>query len=175
MIRHMIVAAGFFAAQASVQAVAQEMPRMKPGLWETTTSTAGQKGAPGHSSKTTMCINEAVQKDMMAFSQNMGAQCSKNSTRRDGNKYIGEAECNFGGSVMKSRSVATFTGDTSYRVESRATFSPPMGGMSESNSTQEAKYAGACPAGMKPGDMNMGGRTMNISDMAKMMNKGAKK
>jgi hypothetical protein len=76
---------------------------------------------------------------------------------------------------MKSQSVATFSGDTSYRVESRSTFSPPMSGMSESSTTQEAKYAGACPANMKPGDMNMGGRMMNISDMAKMMNKGAKK
>ncbi|MEQ1774342.1 MAG: DUF3617 family protein [Burkholderiales bacterium] len=171
MIRYILtIAAWFFTANA----IAQEMPKMKPGLWETTTATAGQKGAKGQTSKTTMCINEAVQKEMMTFSQSMGAQCSKNSTRRDGNKYIGEAECTFGGSTMKSQSVATFTSDTAYRVESRATFSPPMGGMSESSTTQEAKYAGACPAGMKPGDMNMGGRTMNISDMAKMM-KGAKK
>lgn len=172
MIRYAAIAVfGIFAANA----YAQEMPKMKPGLWETTTSTGGQKGAPAHTSKTSMCINEAVQKDMMAFSQGMGAQCSKNTTRRDGNKYIGEAECNFSGSVMKSQSVATFTSDTAYRVEARATFSPPMGGMSESNSTQEAKFAGACPANMKPGDVNVGGRTMNITEMAKMMNKGAKK
>jgi hypothetical protein len=171
MIRHtLIVAAGWFAINAG----AQEMPKMKPGLWETTTATAGQKGAKGHTAKTTMCINESVQKEMMTFSQSMGAQCSKNSTRRDGNKYIGEAECTFGGSVMKSQSVATFSSDTAYRVESRATFSPPMGGMSESSTTQDAKYAGACPAGMKPGDMNMGGRTMNITEMTNMM-KGMKK
>jgi hypothetical protein len=171
MIRHaVIVAAGLFAGYA----VAQELPKMKPGLWETTTATGAQKGGPGHMSKTSMCINESVQKEMMAFSQNMGAQCSKNTTRRDGNKYIGEAECNFGGSMMKSQSVATFTSDTAYRVESRATFSPPMGGMSESSTTQDAKFVGPCPAGIKPGDMNMGGRTMNISDMAKMM-KGMKK
>ncbi len=168
----LIVSSALFA----ITAAAQDLPKMKPGLWETTTSSAAQKGAPGHSSKTSMCINEAVQKEMLAFSQSMGAQCTKNTTRRDGNKFIGEAECNFGGSVMKSQSVATFISDTSYRVESRSTFSPPMGGMSESSTTQEAKFAGPCPANMKPGDMTMaGGRTMNISDMAKMMNKGAKK
>ena len=172
MISHAwILAAAVFAAHAA----AQDMPKMKPGLWETTTSTAAPKGGQAQSSKSSMCINEAVQKEMMDFSKGMGAQCSKNTTRRDGNKYIGEAECTFGGSAMKSQSVATFSGDTSYRVESRSTFSPPMSGMSESNTTQEAKYAGACPANMKPGDMNMGGRMMNISDMAKMMNKGAKK
>ena len=172
MIRYAAIAAvGLFTAVA----YAQEMPKMKPGLWETATSTGGQKGAPAHTSKGSMCVTEAVQKEMMSFSQSMGAQCTKNTTRRDGNKYIGEAECNFGGSVMKTQSVSTFSGDTSYRVESRATFTPPMSGMSESNSTQEAKYVGACPASMKPGDMNMGGRTMNIIEMAKMMDKGAKK
>ena len=163
-------AAGLFATPIA----AQDMPKMKPGLWETSTSTPGQKGAPGVSSKSTMCITEAVQKDMMAFSQNMGAQCSKNTTRREGNQFIGEAECSFGPSVMKSKSVATFTSDTSYRVESRSVLTPPMNGMSEISATQEANYTGSCPAGMKPGDMSMGGRTVNITEMAKMM-KGAKK
>lgn len=173
MFRHALIAA---AVCASFHAVAQDMPKMKPGLWETTSSSTGPKGAPAQTSKTSMCINDAVQKDMMEFSKSMGAQCTKNTIRRDGNKYIGEAECNFGGSTMKSQSTTTFTGDTAYRVESRATFSPPMGGMSESSTTQEAKHAGACPAGMKPGDMTMpGGRTMNIIDMKAMMNKGAKK
>ena len=171
MLRTALIAlAGFF----SLQAAAQDMPKMKPGLWETSTATAAGKGAQGHTAKTTLCINEAVQKEMMAFSQHAGAQCSKNTTRRDGNKFIGEAECKLGTSVMKSQSVATFINDTSYRVESRTTFSPPMGGMSESSATQEAKYAGPCPAGMQPGDMNVGGRTMNISDITKMM-KGMQK
>lgn len=161
----LLAAAGLFA----IHAVAQELPKMKPGLWETSTSTPGQKGAQGVSSKSSMCITEAVQKDMMAFSQNMGAQCSRNTTRRDGNQFIGEAECTFGASVMKSKSVATFTSDTAYRVESRSTFTPPINGMSETSATQEARYAGPCPAGMKPGDMQMAGRTVNIADMARMM------
>ena len=163
------------AALLAAPAAAQDLPKMKTGLWETTSSTASQKGAPPHVSKSTMCINDAVQKEIMAFNQGMGAQCSKLSTRRDGNKFIGEAECAFGNSVMKSQSVSTFVNDASYRVESRATFTPPMGGMSESSSSQEGKYVGPCPANMKPGDMTIAGRTMNISDMAKMMNKGAKK
>jgi hypothetical protein len=171
MIRFMMLAvAGIFA----VPAAAQDMPKMKPGLWETSTSTPGQKGAPAVASKSTMCVTEAVQKDMMAFSQSMGAKCSKNTTRREGNKFIGEAECSFGPSVMKSTSVATFTSDSSYRVESRSTITPPLNGMSETSATQEANYAGPCPAGMKPGDMQMAGRTVNILEMTKMM-KGAQK
>ena len=128
----LIAVAGIF----SMPAAAQEMPKMKPGLWETSTSTVAGKGTQGHTAKTTMCINEAVQKEMMAFSQHAGAQCSKNTTRREGSKFIGEAECKLGTSAMKSQSVATFINDTSYRVESRTTFSPPMGGMSELSATQ---------------------------------------
>ncbi len=165
----LIAAAAFLAPQA----YAQDLPKMKPGLWETS-STSGGKGAPAHTSKTTMCITEAVQKEMMTFGQNMGASCSKNTIRRDGNKILGDAECAFGNTTIKSQSVTTFTGDTAYRTEVRATFSPPMGGMSESTTTQDGKHMGACPSGMKPGDINVGGKVMNISDMAKMM-KGAKK
>lgn len=172
MTRHalLIAAAAFLVPQA----YAQDLPKMKAGLWETTSVTAGQKGMPAHTTKTTMCINDAVQKEMMTFGQNMGAQCSKNIVRRDGNKIVGEAECAFGNTTIKSQSTTTFSGDTAYRTEVRSTFSPPMGGMSDSSSTQEGKHAGACPSGMKPGDINVGGKTMNISDMAKMM-KGAKK
>lgn len=156
------------------QAYAQDLPKMKTGLWETSSVTAGQKGMPAHTAKTTMCINDSVQKDMMTFGQNMGASCSKNVVRRDGNKIIGDAECAFGSTTIKSQSTTTFTSDTAYRTEVRSTFSPPMGGMSDSSSTQEGKHVGACPSGMKPGDINVGGKVMNISDMAKMM-KGAKK
>jgi hypothetical protein len=171
-VTHLILfaAAGIFAASAA----AQDMPKMKAGLWESTTASSGPKGSPPNVSKSSMCLNDAALKDIMAFSQSMGAQCSRNTMRRDGNKYYGEAECTMGNMTVKSQSVTTFTGDASFHTENRATFSPAMAGMSGSTSTQDAKFVGPCPAGMKPGDMNTGGRTMNINDMAKMT-KGAKK
>jgi Protein of unknown function (DUF3617) len=166
MTRHIVLAV---AAVFSAHAAAQDLPKMKAGLWESTSSSSGAKGAQAHTTKSSMCINETVQKDMMAFSQTMGAKCSKNSMRRDGNKYYGEAECAMGNMTVKSQSVTTFTGDAAFRTENRATFSPPMAGMSESTTTQESKFTGPCPANMKPGDMNMGGRITNINDLAKMM------
>lgn len=157
------------AALVATQSPAQDLPKMKAGLWETVTTSAGPKGAAAHTSKTSMCINEAVQKEMMSIGQNMGAKCSKSNMRRDGNKYYGETECSMGQMTVKSTSVTTFSGDSSYRGETRATFSPPMGGMSESNSTTDGKFVGPCPANMKPGDVNTGGRISNINDMSKMM------
>jgi hypothetical protein len=170
MIRLTLLAAALFACQVA----AQDPPRMKPGLWESTTTSSGPKGARTPSSKSSMCMNEAVQKDMLSFGQNVGAKCSKNAMRKDGNKYYRDAECSMGNITVKSTAVTTFTGDTSFRSENRATFTPPMAGISESTTVQESKFAGPCPANMKPGDMDMDGRVINIKDIANMM-KGAAK
>lgn len=153
-------------------ASAQDLPKLKSGLWESTTTSSGPKGAPANTSKHSMCVDEKFNRDVMTFSQNMGAQCSKNTVRRDGNRVLGESECTMGNMTVKSQSVTTFSGDSSFRTENRATFTPPMAGMSESVTIQEGRHAGACPSNMKPGDINMHGRIMNINDMAKMM-KGA--
>jgi len=166
----LIVATALFAAHVG----AQDLPKMKAGLWESTTSSSGPKGAAGSSMKLTMCVDDKMQKDMMAFSQNMGAQCAKNTVRRDGNKIYGDAECSMGKMTVKSQSVTTFSGDASYRTEVKSSFVPAMAGMSESSTVVQARHVGACPANMKPGDMNMNGRVMNINDIAKMM-KGAPK
>lgn len=166
MIRSIMTIAAVLGASVTA---AQDLPRLKPGLWESTTTSSGPKGAPPQVTKSSICMNDAVQKDVMAFSQNMGASCKKNTLRRDGNRVLGEAECSMANITVKSQSVTTFSGDTSYRTENRATFTPAMAGMSESSTVQESKFAGPCPANMKPGDMNMGGRMMNIGDMAKAM------
>jgi hypothetical protein len=42
-------------------------------------------------------------------------------------------------------------------------FDPPFHGQKGMHMTQDAKWMGACPAGMKPGDMQMpGGFTINV-------------
>ncbi len=150
----------------ATQASAQEMPSMKPGLWESTTSTR-MGGSVKSGPKTMMCINEAMQRLMLANSQRAGAFCGKNITRREGNQFIAEAECRVSGATLKSQSIAIFTGDTAFRVESSSTVSPPISGINDSSATQEARYVGPCPAGMKPGDITSGGRTMNMLDFAK--------
>lgn len=165
-----VVAATLFAAHVG----AQDLPKLKAGLWETTTTSSGPKGSHGSSSKHTMCVDDKAQKDMLAFTQNMGAQCAKNTVRRDGNKVYGEAECSMGKMTIKSHSVTTMSGDTAYRTEVKSSFTPPMAGMSESATVVEGRHVGACPANMKPGDINMNGSIMNINDMAKMM-QGMKK
>jgi hypothetical protein len=145
-------------------ASAIDFPPMKPGLWE---STMTREGAPQKMGGTKMCMDPAVQKEMMDMGMGtMKTMCSKNDIRRDGNKVYGSAECKFGTSTMKSTSVTTFTGDTAYHTEVKSTYDPPMQGMGSGNTVIDAKWTGACPAGMQAGDVTLpDGRRINMRTM----------
>jgi hypothetical protein len=160
MVRTLLTALALLAASAH----AVDFPTMKAGLWE---SRLVREGAPTKAAATQICMNAAVQKEMLDMTMgNMKSMCTKNDIRRDGNRMYGTAECKFGESAMKSNSVTTFAGDSAYRTEVKATFDPPFMGKATSNTVIEGKWMGACPAGMQPGDVTMpDGRKMNMLDM----------
>ena len=141
-----------------------DFPAMKPGLWE---SSITREGAPQKLGGTKMCMDAAVQKEMMEMGMGtMKTMCSKNDVRREGNRVYGTAECKFGESTMKSTSVTTFTGDTAYRAEIKSTYDPPMQGMPSGTTLIDAKWTGACPAGMQAGDVVLpDGRKVNMRTM----------
>jgi Protein of unknown function (DUF3617) len=149
-------------ATISGLANAQNFPKMKAGLWEVKTSEAGK---PGGAPATVMCLDDTVQADMMKIGQGMmQSMCSKNEIKVSGSQVTGEAVCKLGTTTIRSSSVTTFNGDSSYRTESTATYEPPLFGTKDSKSVSEAKHIGACKPGMKPGDMVVGGQTINIKD-----------
>lgn len=149
---------------AAASALAIDFPTMKPGLWE---SSVARAGMPQTAGATKMCMDTAVQKEMMEMGMGtMKSMCSKNDIRRDGNRVYGTAECKFGDSTMKSSSVTTFTGDTAYHTEVKSTYDPPMQGMPSGTTVIDAKWAGTCPAGMQAGDVVLpGGRKVNMRAM----------
>jgi hypothetical protein len=142
-------------------AVAADLPGVKAGLWE---STVQQPGAPGKIPPTQMCLDASVLKEMMTSGMSMAkSMCTKTDSKVSGNKVYGEAECTFNGSKMKSKSVTTFNGDSSYRTETEATYDPPFMGRATSSAVIEAKWLGACPSGMQVGDVvGPGGMKMNM-------------
>jgi hypothetical protein len=147
-------------------ALAQEYPKLKPGHWELTmTMTRANNAQP---QKSTMCIDEALQKEMMTMGAGMSREmCTRNEFKRDGAKYLGSAECKMGESKIISRSVMTLTGDTAYHTEINATYEPPFMGMKDSQTVLDGKYLGACPAGMAPGDfVGPNGQKFNVRNMA---------
>jgi hypothetical protein len=145
-------------------ASAADYPKLRPGLWEMTTSTTR---APDAKSRSTLCLDASIQQDMIRMSSGMMAGlCSKSDLKATGNTFVGEAECNLGGSTMRSKSVMTMHGDTSYRTEAHATFDPPLGGQSQSSTVIEGRHVGACKPGQQPGDLTTpAGQTINIRNV----------
>lgn len=154
-------------ALAPGTAAAQDFPTLKPGQWELTSTTSQAADKPA---KSTYCIDASVQKEMAGFGEGMRKEmCSKSTTKREGNRYISESECMLGNTTMKSRSVMTLTGDSSYRTEAKATYDPPFMGMKESATTIEARYVGACRDGLVPGDLvTATGQKINVKQLQEM-------
>jgi Protein of unknown function (DUF3617) len=155
---------------APAVALAQDIPKLKAGLWEITNSSPGRANGPSMTS--TLCLDQSVQQDMIKMSAGMmQGLCSKHDMKVSGNKITGSATCKLGDSTMTSTSVMTMNGDTSYRTEAHAAFQPPYMGQSQSDTVVIGKHIGACKPGQQPGDLVMPtGQTINIRNIM-----GAKK
>jgi len=150
-------------ALATWPALAQDFPKLKPGLWEMERS--AERGAQ-HPNRMTMCLDDTVQKEM--FDMGAGAMkgmCSKHEFKMSGNRGTGDFICDFGGSRMHSKSTMQMTGNTGYRTEIHTTYDPPFMGQRETTTVLSARHVGACKPGQRPGDMLLpNGQTLNVRD-----------
>jgi hypothetical protein len=145
------------------------LPHRKPGLWEVTMQMPDMPSMPGGGGglKSSECIDEktdeAMQKKAMSGGERGGETCRQRSLKRSGNTVDIVADCT--SAEGKSHVVSHYTGDMqgSYAGDSVVTFDPPRHGRKEMRMGMQAKYAGACPANMKPGDIRTGGMTVNPS------------
>jgi hypothetical protein len=150
---------------AAAAAGAADFPTLKAGQWVMTTTSNVAGSAPR---KTTICLDASTQKAMLDMSAGMQKEmCARMDMRRDGDKFITDAECKLGESVVKSHSVMTMIGDSAYRTESSATFDPPFNkDLRETKTVIDGKYTGACAGGLKPGDViTATGQKINLRDM----------
>jgi hypothetical protein len=163
----LILIASAVAVQASAQPAT---PARKPGLWkQTIASTQGGKAQPPVSS--TICLDASVDKALSVFSQNMerGA-CSANKVDRTPTGYRFASTCKFAGAgTVVTNGTASGDFNSSYKVAMNSVISgASMAAMNGASSTTiTAVWAGACPAGTKPGDMTMPGG-IKINMMAAM-------
>jgi Protein of unknown function (DUF3617) len=142
-------------------ALAVELPQRKTGMWVVTSrSPAGDM--PSHEVR--MCIDASTDAMMANLGTNMmqGA-CSRNDIKRDSAVVTVNTTCKVGQMQTSTTAVTRFSGDTAYHTDINTTFNPPMMGHASAVVAQDAKWTGACPADMKPGDMVMpDGTKMNI-------------
>ena len=156
--------AGLCGLALACSALAAEPPVLKSGMWEVARSGSQQ---PERKNLTTMCLDESVQAQMREFG--MGAakeMCTQNDRSMVGNKMTMTATCKLGPTTMKSSSVMTFNGNTSYHMDGSATYDPPMMNMTESKTSVDAKWVGPCKPGQQAGDVTLeNGQTINIKQM----------
>jgi hypothetical protein len=149
-------------------ATAQTFPKMKEGLWSTSTLSAEHKAKGEPARVATICLDNATQQLMIQFSQGMiKGMCSKNDMKVSGSTITADSVCDVMGSKIASKSTMKFAGDTAYHTESHSTYDPPLMGMKSGDTVIDGKYQGPCPAGMNPGDMKLPtGNTINLKSIA---------
>jgi hypothetical protein len=136
----------------SAQADQKHTLKRRPGLWQVSASSGGSP-AP-----TTMkqCADETTDAQMMQLSDIQSENCKMSDFVKTEAGYEFSSECQLADSKVVSKGV--FSGDfnSSYSGEVVTTMNPPLLGQSESRTTMTAKWLGACPSGMKAGDMQIG-------------------
>lgn len=148
-----------------------EPPKRKSGLWETTMKFAAQPQGSGMVMR--QCIDQKTDDMMRSQARDAQAdiekQCSKRDWKQVATGYEFESVCTFAGTTHTSKGKITGNMDVAYKMVMDTKYDPPMQGLTTNHMEMEAKWAGACPPDMKPGDMIMpGGQRMNIDDMNKM-------
>ena len=132
------------------------MPPRKPGLWETSTSSA-DRAAPGMSFQ--QCVDaKSEENSKNQFSRDPNLQCSTSNVRTGAGTYEADYMCD--GPAGKTSGHIKMSGDRSTRYTMTNTMRrdpPPASGPAEQTVIVTAVYKGDCPPGMSPGQSSMAG------------------
>jgi len=130
-----------------------ELPHHKPGLWAVTS-----RSSDGSVFQSKVCLDAMTETAYNVYNLTANAQhCSTSDVTQNGAETVVDGVCELSDSTVTSHSVITGTPDTAYHIESTAHWAPPMLGKTDTRSSQDAKWVGACPADMKAGDIDMPG------------------
>jgi hypothetical protein len=90
--------------------------------------------------------------------------------RPDGDSIVIDSVCRHDGTTIATRATVTGNLDSSYRMEARSTYDPPLRGTKESTTVVVAKWLGPCKPDQKPGDMIIPGMgKFNAQEMRERM------
>jgi hypothetical protein len=160
------LAAGIYLLAGSVSG--ENYPYRKPGLWEVTnqsfSSPEMEKIAKGLITGTKMCIDRDTDQLLLQAGQAIAKQlCSKTGMKIDGKTIIVETDCTVLGMHTTGKSVTTIR-EASFHTE---TESHADGQPNPTRTSQDGRWAGACPSDLKPGDVVMmnGALKLNIKDL----------
>ncbi|WP_225782547.1 DUF3617 family protein [Xenophilus sp. Marseille-Q4582] len=164
------LAAALGAAGAAVLAGPGFPPR-KPGLWE---MRSVQKAGAKEAMTVQQCADSATDKALQEYGlaqPQMNRKFCKEEMRNEAGKMLVHTEtCRQSGTTMTRRIVISGDFNVAYRVESHTVYDPkPRTPPPDEDLVADMRWLGACPAGMKPGDMMLpGGMKVNVQDMTRM-------
>ena len=168
-----IVAITVFAVTAvcvAFPALSADLAKRKLGLWQVTTQSGG------HGTMTMqVCVDEKNQ-DVTVQQTQARKMCPKIDTKRTGGHIEVDSVCKIEGTTVTSHAVITGDLSSQYTMNQTSHFSPPLQGMSETQTAITAKWLGPCQPGQQNGVVSIqrmpGGGNIQISpEMMKQIQK----
>ena len=160
------------ALTVATPALALDLPKRKPGLWEIKMEFQGHSRLP---MQTMRQCTDATSDKLMTYNFGGPAQktCSEARLQPQRQRIVIDSVCTFGGTTTTSHAVVNGDFNSAYTVEVTSTREGgrPIPGVAPGGETHmkiAAQWVGACAAGQRPGDVIMSnGMTMNVLDMQK--------
>lgn len=127
---------------------ADGLPRIKPGLWHVVSTDSASKEGPETKRE---CIGDEANKDVREmFKAPASPGCKKTTSQGLAGITVAQ-DCEQSG--MKVRSALSIAGsDTRYTMKLDMRITTPDGKTDGGVITAKARWIGACPAGLKPGE-----------------------
>ena len=130
-------------------------PKRRAGLWQMSMS---HSGGPGVSMSAQMCVDEASASDFNFDPGKQSKDCTNSKLTPTANGWAFESVCKMDGRIVRTQGRITGDMSSDYALDLSTKMEPPPDGMpASSDTTIKAKWIGACPAGMKPGEVKMAG------------------
>ncbi|PZQ74806.1 MAG: hypothetical protein DI563_11325 [Variovorax paradoxus] len=159
------------AALATHALAGPTFPERKAGLWEMRST---QKAGAKDSIVVQQCADPATDKALQEYGLSqpkMNRKFCKEEMRNEAGKMLVHTEvCKQSETTMTRRIVMSGDFNAAYRVESHTVYEPkPKTPPPDDDMVAEMRWLGACPTGMKAGDMMLpGGMKTNIADLTAM-------
>ncbi len=156
----------------SATAVADlDLPKRKPGLWEIKMEMAGMPRGMNSS----QCIDEKTDAEMLQHAlSDQDMKCDTMQFKQTGQGYESDFHCTNKHGTTTGHSVITGDMNSAYTMQNDIKLDPPQHGKKEMHQTSHFTYAGACPEGMKPGDMKVNGMNISKETLESTMKAGGK-
>ena len=130
---------------------AGDPPKIKEGLWEVRGESVVKPGDAKTEIHYRLCRDHAYDKAANALLRNVKGCNTQVKDLGDG-KFSSASRCNVDGTTIASAGLTTYKGKVSLHSDTQSTFMPAYAGKTAETLTQDQRYVGPCPRGMKVGD-----------------------